>query len=40
MDTLTFKGTVTYSIYKQLRNNFVNLVSTIGDIMIFGVQVI
>ncbi|MCR5266675.1 MAG: ABC transporter permease [Cyanobacteria bacterium RUI128] len=40
MDTLTFKGTVTYSIYKQLRNQFVATVTTIGDIVRFSGQVI
>lgn len=40
MDTLTFKGTVTYSIYRQLRNQFVAIVSTIGDIVRFSGQVI
>ena len=40
MDTLTIKGTVTYSIYKQFRNSFVSLVTTIGDIVKFGIEVI
>ena len=40
METLTIKGTVTYSIYKQLRNDFISLVTTIGDIVKFGIDVI
>ena len=40
MDAVTFKGTITYSIYKQLRNQFVILVTTIGDIVRFGGQVL
>ena len=40
MDAITLKGTVTYAIYKQIRNQFINLVTTIGDIVRFGGQVI
>lgn len=40
METYTLKGTVTYTIYRQLKNQFVSLVSTIGDIVKYGLQVI
>lgn len=40
MDTYTFKGTVTYSIYRQLRTEFVNLVTTIGDMVRYAGQVV
>lgn len=36
----TFKKTVTYSVYKVFQNHFVNLVSTIGDIIKYGSEVI
>ena len=39
MDAISIKGTITYSIYKQLRTQFVNLVTTIGDIVRFAHQV-
>ncbi len=40
MDTFTFKGTVTYSVYRQLLKHFVSLVSTIGDTVTYGAEVI
>ncbi len=36
MSALTFRGTVTYLIYRQLAKSFVSLVSTIGDIVQYG----
>jgi len=38
-NSITLKGTITYSIYRQLWVQFVNLVSTIGDIVRYGWQV-
>ena len=40
MQEITLKGTITYNIYKQLAGQWINLVSTIGDIVRFGGQVI
>ncbi|MCM1265064.1 MAG: ABC transporter permease [Candidatus Gastranaerophilales bacterium] len=40
MTSFSLKGTITYSIYRQILAQFVNLVSTIGDIVRFGAEVI
>lgn len=40
MESIAFKGTVTYAVYRQLRQQFVNLVTTIGDIVRYAAQVI
>jgi len=40
MGAIAFKGTVTYSIYRQLEKSFVSVVSTIGDIITYGVRTI
>ena len=40
MQEITLKSTITYNIYKQLAGQWINLVSTIGDIVRFGAQVI
>lgn len=40
MDTYVLRGTITYTIFKQLQAYIVSLVSTIGDIVKFGWQVI
>ena len=38
MGAITLKGTITYSIYRQLAKSFVSIVSTIGDIITYGAQ--
>ncbi|MCD8378701.1 MAG: ABC transporter permease [Candidatus Gastranaerophilales bacterium] len=40
MGSFTLKGTVTYAIYRQILVQFVELVSTIGDIVRYGVEVL
>lgn len=40
MASFTLKGTITYAIYRQILIQFVNLVSTIGDIIKYGYEVI
>ena len=40
MGSITLKGTITYSVYRQICVQFVNLVTTIGDIVRYGWQVI
>lgn len=40
MDTLAIRGTITYTVYRQLRQQFVALVTTIGDIVRYGISVI
>ena len=40
MGSFTLKGTITYAIYRQILVQFVNLVSTIGDIVRYGNEVI
>lgn len=40
MSAITFKGTVTYLIYRQLAKSFVSIVSTIGDIVRYGIDTI
>ena len=39
MDAVAIKGTITYSIFKLLNKHFVNLVSTIGDMVRYSWQV-
>ena len=39
MDTLALKGTITYSIYRQLQGHFINLVTTIGDMVRYAWQI-
>ena len=40
MNTLAIKGTITYAIFRQIRQQFVALVTTIGDIVKYGCQTI
>ena len=40
METYALKGTVTYTIYRQLKKQFISLVSTIGDIVKYGLEVV
>lgn len=40
MQDFMFKKTVTYSVYKTFESQFINLVSTIGDIIRYGSEVI
>jgi len=40
MSSFTLKGTITYSVYRQILVQFVNLVSTIGDIIRYGSAVL
>lgn len=39
MDTYVFKGTVTYTVFKYLFNQFVSLTTTIGDMVRYGYRV-
>lgn len=40
MSEITLRGTFTYSLYRQLASQWINLVSTIGDIVRYGGQVV
>lgn len=40
MDTYVIRGTITYTIFKQLQSHFVSLATTIGDMVKFGIRVI
>ena len=39
MDTYVFKGTVTYTVFRYLFNQFVSLTTTIGDMVRYGYRV-
>ena len=38
MDTVTIKGTITYAVFRQIYIQFVNLTTTIGDIVRYGIR--